>query len=219
MKSVLFIWNIFTISCRIIVLCKKSGNQPCPACRISSNQRGSGKSLCQPCRILHHIKKFGKQQWQRCRKMSCKQKSGKRAAATPYDTALRIAALPHHGSRLAMDHDSLRIATHRESLSAYTTASLFHLLPRYLRQKQTDRTAQSTTMAIHTPRTPMPINSPRNTPKNILNIHMEATPTTMVYITSPAALNTLGTVKDRGQMNTAGAQLTNISCPAIFAVS
>lgn len=129
MKSVLFIWNIFTILCRIIVLCKKSGNQPCPACRISSNQRGSGKSLCQPCRILHHIKKFGKQQWQRCRKMSCKQKSGKRAAATPYDTALRIAALPHHGSRLAMDHDSLRIATRYGSR---LIANRFLLIPRPL---------------------------------------------------------------------------------------
>ena len=97
--------------------------------------------------------------------------------------------------------------------------SFFHLLPRYLRQKHIERTAQSTTIAIHTPKTPNPIYLPNTIPNMILNIHIDATPTIIVKVTSPAALSTLGTVNDSGQINMADTQVTIISCEASYPVS
>ena len=61
-------------------------------------------------------------------------------------------------------------------------------------------THQSIIIAIHIPKAFKPTYFPKITPTNILHNHIEQTPTIIVYFTSLAALNTLGSVKESGHI-------------------
>ena len=74
-------------------------------------------------------------------------------------------------------------------------------------------------MAAHTPVTPAPMNLLTTTANSILNTHMDITPVIMVYLTSPAARSTFGTVNESGHMNTAETQFIMMILTASSAVS
>ena len=90
----------------------------------------------------------------------------------------------------------------------------FHLPLLYLTTKHMDLTNQSAIMAIHTLRTPMSNLVPKRKASPILNIHMDATPITMVYVTSLTALRAFGSVKDTGHIIIAKALCKIISSDA-----
>ena len=74
-------------------------------------------------------------------------------------------------------------------------------------------------MATQTPNIPKLIYLARRIPKPILKVHMDATPTIMVYFTSLDALSVLGRVNDNGHRRQAHIPWKIITCFAMTAVS
>lgn len=95
----------------------------------------------------------------------------------------------------------------------------FHLPLLYLNTKQIDLTAQSIIIAIHTPTRPIPSVLPISTAHPILNIHIDATPTTIVYVTSLDALRTFGKENEIGHNTIAHPQFIVMISDAMLAVS
>ena len=88
-------------------------------------------------------------------------------------------------------------------MRAYTNELFFHFPLKYLNEKQNARNPQSMILAVHTPRTPIPIYFPNMQLNPILNVHIDIIDIPIHNLTSPEARKVAGRVKEAGHISIA----------------